>query len=450
MRARSAPFERLGRTGDVAVVGARQRADGRFPDRVGDRLHGFEVAVGAGGEAGLDHVDLQALELAGDAQLLVLGHGGAGRLLAVAQGGVENDQFVCHVVSFLLVPAWAPLQARDDGLERGRDDVRIHADAEQRPLADAQFEVGHGLGVGARADRMLMVVEHADGFTGRRGQRLDEGVDRAVAGALDVDWRPPTSTSAASVTQLAARRPAPPPAPGAAAPGCCCTPYSRSNSSNRSCARQLLAGRVHHGLHDLAELDLQAARQLQAVLAFQQVGDAALARLAVDADHGLVAAAQVLGVERQVGHVPDVAFLARGERLLDRVLVRARERGVDQVARVRVAGMHRQLVAVLDGAADFVDVGEVQAGVHALRVEVQRDVHQVEVAGALAVAEEAAFEAVGAGHHGEFAGRGAGAAVVVRMDRQHDGSRAAPGCGASTRSCRRRCWASNAPPSKAG
>ena len=139
------------------------------------------------------------------------------------------------------------------------------------------------------------------------------------------------------------------------------TPYSRSNSSHRSCARQLLALASITRLHDLAELDLQAARQLQAVLALEQVGDAALARLAVDADHRLVAAAQVLGVERQVGHVPDVAFLARGEGLLDRVLVRAGERGVDQVARVRVARMHRQLVAVLDGAADLVDVGEVQA-----------------------------------------------------------------------------------------
>ena len=37
---------------------------------------------------------LQPLELARDAQLLVLGHRGAGRLLAVAQGGVEDDQLV--------------------------------------------------------------------------------------------------------------------------------------------------------------------------------------------------------------------------------------------------------------------------------------------------------------------------------------------------------------------
>ena len=60
-------------------------------------------------------------------------------------------------------------------------------------------------------------------------------------------------------------------------------------------------------------------------------------------------------------------------------------------------------------------------GRDALRVQVQRDVDQVEVAGALAVAEQAAFDAVGAGHQRELAGRGAGAAIVVRMHRQHDG-----------------------------
>jgi hypothetical protein len=39
---------------------------------------------------------LQALELARDAQLLVACHRGTRRLLAVAQGGVEDDEFVCH------------------------------------------------------------------------------------------------------------------------------------------------------------------------------------------------------------------------------------------------------------------------------------------------------------------------------------------------------------------
>jgi hypothetical protein len=82
--------------------------------------------------------------------------------------------------------------------------------------------------------------------------------------------------------------------------------------------------------------------------------------------------------------------------------------------------MHGDLVAMLDRGADLVDVREVEFGRYALRVEVERDVHEVEVAGALAVAEEAAFDALGAGHQGQLAGRGAGAAVVVRVHAQHD------------------------------
>jgi hypothetical protein len=47
-----------------------------------------------GGEARLDDIHAQAFQLPGDADLLVLGHGGAGALLAVAQSGIENDQSV--------------------------------------------------------------------------------------------------------------------------------------------------------------------------------------------------------------------------------------------------------------------------------------------------------------------------------------------------------------------
>ena len=63
--------------------------------------------------------------------------------------------------------------------------------------------------------------------------------------------------------------------------------------------------------------------------------------------------------------------LQRVEALLDGVLVGAGEGGVDQVAAVRVALVHRQLVAVLDGAADLVDVGEVDLRVDALGEQVQ-------------------------------------------------------------------------------
>ena len=68
---------------------------------VGNGCARLEVAVARGRETGLDHIDAQALQLARDAQLFVLGHRRAGRLLAVAQGGVEDDQLVAHGLCLL-------------------------------------------------------------------------------------------------------------------------------------------------------------------------------------------------------------------------------------------------------------------------------------------------------------------------------------------------------------
>ena len=52
----------------------------------------------------------------------------------------------------------------------------------------------------------------------------------------------------------------------------------------------------------------------------------------------------------------------------------------------------------------------------ALRVHVEGEGDEVDVAGALAVAEEAALDAIGAGHEAEFGGGDGGAAVVVRVE----------------------------------
>ena len=121
-----------------------------------------------------------------------------------------------------------------------------------------------------------------------------------------------------------------------------------------------------------------------------------------------------LRVDRQVRHAPGEVVdrhagglgvgAQRVEALLDRVLVRAGEGGVDQIAGVRVALVHGQLVAVLDGALDLVDVGEVDLRVDALGEQVQPERDQVDVAGALAVAEQAALDAVGAGQHAQLGG----------------------------------------------
>lgn len=71
--------------GHVAIVGVEG-----VTDLEGDDLDGLEVVLGGGGEAGLDDVDAELGELAGDVELLLGGHGGAGGLLAVAEGGVED------------------------------------------------------------------------------------------------------------------------------------------------------------------------------------------------------------------------------------------------------------------------------------------------------------------------------------------------------------------------
>ncbi len=98
-----------------------------------------------------------------------------------------------------------------------------------------------------------------------------------------------------------------------------------------------------------------------------------------------------------------------------------------QVARIGVTRMHGQLVAVLRATAHLVDVREVQARLNALRVEVQRQRHQVHVAGALAAAEEAALDAVARRpSRANSAAATAGAAVVVRVHAQRRGCRGAP------------------------
>jgi 2-polyprenyl-3-methyl-5-hydroxy-6-metoxy-1,4-benzoquinol methylase len=95
-RARRAA-QRLARRLDVAGHGARQGADARVAHVLRDAAHRGELLGRARREAGLDHVDAQALELLRDAQLLLPGHRRTRALLAVAERGIEDDQpFLAH------------------------------------------------------------------------------------------------------------------------------------------------------------------------------------------------------------------------------------------------------------------------------------------------------------------------------------------------------------------
>src|SRR6185436_20784009 len=114
-------------------------------------------------------------------------------------------------------------------------------------------------------------------------------------------------------------------------------------------------GRFHLALHERAELHLHTARHDDAMIALEQIRDAALAGLAVHANDAVVGTTQVRWIHRDVRHFPDRVLALYGHALLDRVLVRARERGEDQVAHVRVARMDGQPGGLLYGARDGVD-----------------------------------------------------------------------------------------------
>jgi hypothetical protein len=99
MRPRCGGLQGLGATVDIDLVSAAQAGDGAVLDDLGDLADRLEVAVRGDREAGLDDVDPHLLEDLGEFQLLVVRHRGAGRLLAVAHGGVENDDVVALVES---------------------------------------------------------------------------------------------------------------------------------------------------------------------------------------------------------------------------------------------------------------------------------------------------------------------------------------------------------------
>ena len=87
-------LDRLAGAVNVLETGAGEPADDGVLGALGDLVDGGEIAVGGDRKAGFDDVDAHLIEQLGDFELLLVRHGGAGALLAVAQGGVEDDDAV--------------------------------------------------------------------------------------------------------------------------------------------------------------------------------------------------------------------------------------------------------------------------------------------------------------------------------------------------------------------
>src|SRR5580698_10666778 len=92
---------------DVLWVGARKARDDRVLGAAADLAYRLEIAFRGDRETGLDDIDAHIVEHLGDLELFLEGHGGAGALFAVAQGGVEyNDAVLVGLLGFghLLIP----------------------------------------------------------------------------------------------------------------------------------------------------------------------------------------------------------------------------------------------------------------------------------------------------------------------------------------------------------
>ena len=91
------------------------------------------------------------------------------------------------------------------------------------------------------------------------------------------------------------------------------------------------------------------------------------------------------------------------------------ERSKDQFAAIGVALRHAQLVAVFNGFANLRQIGKINLRVHTLGEHIQAQSDEIYVAGALAVAKQAAFDAVRARHKAKFGGGDSLAAVIMRV-----------------------------------
>ena len=135
-------LDRLAGAVDVLLAGAREAADHGVLGALGDLVDGGEIALRGDREAGLDDVDAHVVEHLGDFELLLVRHGGAGRLLAVAQGGVEDDDAVllglCWRGHGLVLSSWRRSLSGRSWVPWFRRPLSAQAQAPSRPSGDAK------------------------------------------------------------------------------------------------------------------------------------------------------------------------------------------------------------------------------------------------------------------------------------------------------------------------
>src|SRR5260370_39944839 len=81
----------------IERAGTGQSGDGHPGELAADGVDGFKITVRRNGKTSLENVHAQLHQFVGHAGLLGYRHAAAGRLLAIAQRGVENIDAVAHI-----------------------------------------------------------------------------------------------------------------------------------------------------------------------------------------------------------------------------------------------------------------------------------------------------------------------------------------------------------------
>ncbi len=186
--------------GNVIAAGARQAADHRrilpLAQGLRDRFHRIEIAGRGDREAGFQHIHAQFRERLRHADLLVDVHGKSGRLLAVAQRGIEDDD----AVVFQLAEAGMFDGHRIGPRERQRSTMRRGSAPGRFPWAMRALS-DPAARSGARKSKKC---EGGDGAHGGSHREAGEPADHAdAAGEHDghvANWR-----SAGKAQRMAAR-----------------------------------------------------------------------------------------------------------------------------------------------------------------------------------------------------------------------------------------------------
>jgi len=86
-----------------------------------------------------------------------------------------------------------------------------------------------------------------------------------------------------------------------------------------------------------------------------------------------------------------------------------------QFTGIGLAGTNFEAGAAFINFPNIVDIGEIQAWVDAMRVEVQSDHDDVEITRAFTVTKECALDPISPSQHGQFGRSDTGATVVVSV-----------------------------------